>query len=123
MIHAEILAKAKSFSSHVGIISNEDADKSTKSARNLPISDFIVPYTDFKPSVLTHIQSSWQSEGNGDRFSKLHSVKLFLGEWYPSYYRSVRNEEVIITRLRIGHSYRSVRQEEVIITRLRIGQS
>ena len=89
--------------SHVGIKGNENADKSAKSALNLPISDFKVPYTDFKSSVLTHIQSSWQSQWDGDHFSKLHSVKPSLGEWYPSY-RSVRQEEVIITRLRIGHS-------------------
>ena len=89
--------------SHVGIKGNENADKSAKSALNLPISDFKVPYTDFKSSVLTHIQSSWQSQWDGDHFNKLHSVKPALGEWYPSY-RSVRQEEVIITRLRIGHS-------------------
>ena len=89
--------------SHVGIKGNENADKSAKSALNLPISDFKVPYTDFKSSILTHIQSSWQSQWDGDHFNKLHSVKPSLGEWYPSY-RSVRQEEVIITRLRIGHS-------------------
>ena len=89
--------------SHVGIKGNENADKSAKSALNLPISDFKVPYTDFKSSALTHIQSSWQSQWDGDHFNKLHSVKPSLGEWYPSY-RSVRQEEVIITRLRIGHS-------------------
>ena len=87
--------------SHVGIKGNENADKSAKSALNLPISDFKVPCTDFKSSVLT--QSSWQSQWDGDHFNKLHSVKPSLGEWYPSY-RSVRQEEVIITRLRIGHS-------------------
>ena len=37
-------------------------------------------------------------------FNKLHAVKPTLGEWYPSY-RSIRREEVIIIRLRIGHSH------------------
>ena len=81
--------------SHVGIKGNENADRSAKSALNLPISDFKVPHTDFKSSVLTHIQSSWQSQWDADVFNKLHSVKPSLGEWYPVY-RSVRREEMII---------------------------
>ena len=90
--------------SHTGIMGNEHADRSAKSALNLPISDFKVPYTDFKPSILTYITSIWQSKWNDDVFNKLHSIKPTLGEWYPSY-RSVRREEVTIARIRIGHSY------------------
>ena len=90
--------------SHVGIRSNDLADKSAKSELSLPISDFKVPQTDFKSSILKHIQSSWQSLWDADTYNKLHSVKPSLGEWYPAN-RSVRRGEVIIARFRIGHSH------------------
>ena len=90
--------------SHVGIRGNELADKSAKSALSLPISHFKVPNTDFKSSILTHIQPSWQSLWDAATYNKLHSVKPCLGEWYPAY-RSICREEVIIARLRIGHSH------------------
>ena len=90
--------------SHMGIRGNEKADETAKSALSLPKSNYKVPYTDFKTSILTYTQSFWQSQWDADLFNKLHSVKPTLGEWYPSY-RSIRREEVIITRLRIGHSH------------------
>ena len=90
--------------SHIGIRGNEKADETAKSTLSLPQSNNKVSYTDFKTSILTYIQSSWQSQWDADLFNKLHAVKPTLGEWYPSY-RSIRREEVIITRLRIGHSH------------------
>ena len=36
--------------------------------------------------------------------NKLHSIKPVLSEWRPAY-RMDRKEEVVLTRLRIGHSY------------------
>ena len=90
--------------SHMGIRGNEKADETAKSALSLPESNYKVPYTDFKTSILTYTQSFWQSQWDTDLFNKLHSVKPTLGEWYPSY-RSIRQEEVIITRLRTGHSH------------------
>ena len=89
--------------SHVGIKGNELADKSAKSALSLPISDFKVPFTDFKSSISKYIQSRWQLQWDTDIHNKLHSIKPSLGEWHQAY-RTVRREEVIIARLRIGHS-------------------
>ena len=37
-------------------------------------------------------------------FNKLHSIKPSLGEWQPNY-RIDRKEEVILARLRIGHTF------------------
>ena len=90
--------------SHMGIRGNEKANETAKSALSLPETNYKVSYIDFKTSILTYIQSSWQSQWDADLFNKLHTVKPTLGEWYPSY-RSICREEVIITRLRIGHSY------------------
>ncbi len=35
--------------------------------------------------------------------NKLHSIKPILGEWAPGF-RAVRREEVVLSRLRIGHT-------------------
>ena len=68
-----------------------------------PFIKFLTQISDlaFQPTV--YIQFSLQSQWDVDVFNKLHSVKPILGKWYPSY-RSISQEEVIITRLRIGHS-------------------
>ncbi len=89
--------------SHMGIKGNEMADQNAKLALSLPISRIKVCYTDFKSTILTLIQSSWQAQWDGEIFNKLHSVKPTLGEWCPIY-RPIRREEVILARLRIGHS-------------------
>ena len=36
--------------------------------------------------------------------NKLHSIKPILSEWRPAY-RMDRKEEVVLSRLRTGHSY------------------
>ena len=36
--------------------------------------------------------------------SKLHAIKPTLGEWTPSY-RTILREEVVIAKIRIGHTY------------------
>ena len=41
---------------------------------------------------------------NAALLNKLHSIKASLGEWQPNY-RIDRKEEVILARLRIGHTY------------------
>ena len=77
---------------HMGIRGNEKADETAKSALSLPESNYKVPYTDFKTSVLTYTQSFWQSQWDTGLFNKLHSVKPTLGEWYP-FYRSIRQQD------------------------------
>ena len=46
----------------------------------------------------------WQRSWNTTTSNKLHELKPQLGEW-PSSSRLVRREEVILSRLRIGHTY------------------
>ena len=41
---------------------------------------------------------------NAAVFNKLHSIKPSLGEWQPNY-RIDSKEEVILARLRIGHTF------------------
>ena len=45
-------------------------------------------------------QREWDTAVN----NKLHATKPLIGE-QPSAYRSVRRDEVVLSRFRLGHSY------------------
>ena len=89
---------------HSGIQGNEKADSAAKSSLTLPITNFNVPFTDLKCFINQYIRSEWQRNWDGATTNKLHEFKQQLGEW-PSSSRLVRREEVILSRLRIGHTY------------------
>jgi len=90
--------------SHVGIPGNEEADRAAKSSLNLNEAKFKLPYTDFKPLINTFINSKWQISWNTVVNNKLHAIKPVLGDSRLSY-RSVRKEEVVLARCRIGHTH------------------
>ena len=90
--------------SHIGIKGNEDANISTKQAQSLQESKIKLPFTDFKPNLNTYILSKWQSTWNNASFNKLRDIKPTLGEWHQGN-RSVRREEVFLSRCRIGHTH------------------
>ena len=46
----------------------------------------------------------WQREWDTAVNNKLHATKPLIGE-QPSAYRSVCRDEVVLSRLRLGHSY------------------
>ena len=48
--------------------------------------------------------NKWQLVWNTAVDNKLHSIKSILGEWRPAF-RTDRKEEVVLARLRIGHSF------------------
>ena len=88
--------------SHVGIKGNEAADVKAKASLDLEISTFKLPCTDFKPFINRYILSKWQLSLDRATFNKLHEIKPVLGK--NTIYRSLRREEVVLTRLRIGHT-------------------
>ena len=88
--------------SHVGIKGNEAADVKAKASLDLEISNFKLPCTDFKPFINRYILSKWQLSWDRATFNKLHEIKPVLGK--NTIYRSLRREEVVLTRLRIGHT-------------------
>ena len=89
--------------SHIGIRGNEKADCAAKNALTQNIDDMKIPYTDFKPAVNKYILNKWQQRWNENGYNKLFSIKPILGEWQPGFRKS-RKEEVILSRLRIGHT-------------------
>ena len=92
--------------SHVGISGNEEADKAAKDALSLDILPFKVPFHDFKPLINNFIQNVWQQSWSdpANQNNKHFTIKPSLGEWLPGL-RTNRREEIILARLRIGHSY------------------
>ena len=90
--------------SHVGIRGNELADAAARRAASAPCTRRLpLPARDFCPAVNVFVQSRWQEEWEAQP-SKLRQIKPTLKPWRSSFRRS-RQEEVILCRLRIGHTY------------------
>ena len=91
--------------SHIGIKGNEMADLAAKSAQTLNIdTHFRVPYTDLKVKTKEYINQKWQNFWDKYPNNKLHKVKPIIGYWNMCPVKLNRNEEVILTRLHIGHT-------------------
>ena len=70
---------------------------------HLKFLPYKVPYNDFRPLIMQNVwQQSWSDPANQN--NKLFTIKPGLGEWPPGL-RTNRREEIILARLRIGHSY------------------
>ena len=59
---------------------------------------------DLKPHINYFILNKWQERWSSCPDNKLFNIKPILGEW-PSGFRNSHKEEVILSRLRIGHTY------------------
>ena len=90
--------------SHIGIRGNEKADKKAKEALNLNVTNFTIPFTNFKPYIHRYILSKWQSSWDNAVFNKLHEVRPLIKVDYPVV-QSLRREDVVLTCLRIGHTH------------------
>ena len=94
--------------SHVGIRGNERADQLAKNGlnSNSEPSQFKIPFTDYIPKVKTYIkhlwQKRWDDKHNHDRVIKLHYIVPTITPFYTN--NLSRKDEVIIHRLRIGHT-------------------
>ena len=101
--------------SHIGIRGNEAADMAAKESLNLDITASEVPYTDLKCHINHFISNKWQERWSSCPDNKLFKIKPTLGVWPPGF-RNSRKEEVVLSRLRIGHAYFShsyiLRQED-----------
>ena len=82
--------------SHVGIHGNEVADKALKGRKiNIPL-----PFTDLRPIVKQFTRKQWSDFLSLQPENKLHAVQPTLGCSALSC-----REEIVLRRLRIGHSF------------------
>jgi len=89
--------------SHTGLAGNVSVDAAAKAALNLAESQTPVPFSDFYPLINTHITSHWQRLWNANTNNKLHSIEPKVNISKP--YQLPRRDELIIHRLRIGHTH------------------
>ena len=89
--------------SHIGIAGNESVDQKAKDSLNLHPTKFSIPYANFKSFINKYILDKWQILWNNSVGNKLFEIKPVLGQSHPVV-RNVRQEEVVLVRLRIGHT-------------------
>ncbi|GFQ65740.1 uncharacterized protein TNCT_417961 [Trichonephila clavata] len=86
---------------HARITVNELADTAARSATGSS-ERFPIPHSDLKACFRQKLQSVWQSNSDQQTENKLHSVMPVLAPTVPSSSNSC--EQVIWTRLRLGHT-------------------
>ena len=90
--------------SHMGISANECADSAAKAALQKDVSDCLISYTDAYQYIRQYVRGLSQSEWDTAVNNKLHATNPLIRE-QPSAYRSIRRDEVVLSRLKLGHSY------------------
>ena len=88
---------------HIGVRGNERAYLAAKSALDLSPEAISIPYTDLKPIISKFLHKKWQQRWDMNINNKLFQIQPTLGEWRPAF-RASRREQVVISRLRIGHT-------------------
>ena len=86
-----------------GIRGNKQADFAAKSALDLPSTKVGVSCNDFN-IVSANIFFPLGKMIGMMRSRKLHYVKPVVGDW-QSFYRRCRKDEVVLCRVRIGHTH------------------
>jgi hypothetical protein len=88
---------------HSGIPGNEIADRAAKDAvDNGELFTNLVPINDVKAEFRDVVMEEWNQSWWSITSNKLRVIKEVPTAW-PSSVRSSRREEVVLTRLRIGH--------------------
>ena len=89
--------------SHVGIRGNEAADRAAKAALDSPVSDPTVPALDWLPIATQYVKTQRKIQWDNIQTNKLKEIIPDLSE-YHQLQCDTRRDEVVMTRLRIGHS-------------------
>jgi hypothetical protein len=74
-----------------------------KAALNLPIAGSYTPYSDFKPVMNSYVAAKLQQSWDAEVCNKLHGIQPRIVSARAC--RLPGRDEVIIHRLRIGHTF------------------
>ena len=92
--------------SHIGIQGNEMADSAAKTALNNPLdTHFKIPFTDLKRTIKIYTKQEWQTYWDNFQNNKLHKIIPQIGKSQKNQTKISRKEEIILSRLRTGHSH------------------
>ena len=89
--------------SHVGIRGNEAADQASKAALASPVSNSMVPAADWLSKPAQYIKDQRKQQWDDIETNKLKEIVPDLTEHHQLQCIN-RRDEVVLTRLRIGHS-------------------
>ena len=92
---------------HVGIPGNELADQEAKEVIRREVTFHHIPSSDMKWVIRDHIHKKWQALWSCDLLpnnKKYKSIRKSVKHWTSSY-QSCRRSEIILSRLRIGHTF------------------
>ena len=89
--------------SHLGIPGNDKADRAAKDCLDeADETDIQIPFTDLRRLISSNVQQKWQNLWNLQVDNKLFQIQPQVGP--GRVLSSVRKEEVVLTRIRIGHT-------------------
>ena len=88
---------------HVGIVGNDKADYFAKQALTHTITDYTLPYGDFRPLINDFIWSSFQIQWNACATNKLHCILPNVKDKIL-FNPTSRRDRVVIYRCLIGHT-------------------
>jgi len=88
---------------HDGLAGNSAADRTTKDVILLQVSSLTVPHSDYKSLIRIQALRSWQLRWNSETENKMQSIESRVN--VINMLRLPRRNEIIIHRLRIGHTY------------------
>ena len=82
------------------------ADSAAKTAQNNPLdTHFKIPFTDLKRTVNIYTKQKWQNYWDNFQKNKLHEIMPQIGKSQKNQTKISRKEEIILSRLWIGHSH------------------
>ena len=94
--------------SHINIYGNEQADKLAKEGSNLTSEPYSggVHYKDDYPHIKSKIKKRWNTKWLNicPERNKLRAIKDNIKAWSTSSFPTLRKAEVVLCRLRIGHT-------------------
>ena len=80
------------------------ADEAARKGLELDVMPILIPASDYKQYISRYVTECWQAGWSSLVDNKLHKIKPTVGEW-PSCPSSLsRTEEIILSRVRIGHT-------------------